>query len=66
MDENGRIELQIDSRLKFFSLLEAIQQYVDSGKEMLYTFGEDDTIREKLGAVEEIRDQLEVMLEKII
>ena len=66
MDENGRIELQIDSRLKFFSLLEAIQQYIDSGKEMLYTFGEDDTIREKLGAVEEIRDQLEVMLEKII
>ena len=66
MDENGRIELQIDSRLKFFSLLEAIQQYIDSGKEMLYTFGEDDTIREKLGAVEEIRDQLETMLEKII
>ena len=66
MDENGRIELQIDSRLKFFSLLEAIQQYIDNGEEMLDTFGEDDTIREKLGAVEEIRDQLEVMLEKII
>ena len=60
------IELKIDSRLKFFSLLEAVQQYLDNGRETMDTFGEDDTIITKLGAVEEIRDQLEVMLEKII
>lgn len=53
--------LEIDSRVKFFAVLEALQQYIDNGEDADH-LSDDAELREKLDAASALRDQLDAVL----
>lgn len=56
--------LKLDSRDKFFGVLEALQQYIDNGEDADHLIEESkyDEFRAKLDAVAALRDQLDAVL----
>ncbi len=56
--------LNLDSRDKFFGVLEALQQYIDNGEDADHLIEESkyDEFRAKLDAVAALRDQLDAVL----
>ena len=53
--------LVLDSRVKFWTVLEALQQYVDNGRDADESL-EDEEFVAKLDAAEAFRDQLDAVL----
>ena len=59
------VTIQIDSKDKFFAVLEALQQYVDNCDDAVRLTGDQDEQRElaaKSNAAGEVRDQLDAVL----
>jgi hypothetical protein len=59
------VTISIDSKAKFFAVLEALQQYVDNCDDAVLNTGDQDEQRElaeKSKVVGEIRDQLDAVL----
>lgn len=57
----GNFTLELDSRTKFFAVLEALQQYIDNGEDADY-YGDDLELQAKLKAASALRDQLDAVL----
>jgi hypothetical protein len=59
------VTIQIDSKDKFFAVLEALQQYIDNCDDAVLNTGDQDEQRElaeKSNVAGEVRDQLEAVL----
>ena len=53
----GNFTLELDSRVKFHAVLEALQQYIDNGED-----ADDPDLQPKLDAASGLRDQLDAVL----
>jgi hypothetical protein len=58
------MEIKIDTRAKFYAMLDALQQYIDNCNDAEYLIdnGELDEFYRKVAAAEEMRDQLDAVL----
>jgi hypothetical protein len=57
----GNFTLDLDSRVKFHAALEALQQYIDNGKDADH-LSDDPALQAKLEAASCLRDQLDAVL----